>query len=158
MNNFVEVRSLSLLKEMSDAKLLSKLRLITKDVNDPDGRPIYMFLNDERVIEIKDNFINTYGDDNRSTDKGWEHFNPTMFYANQRDNHVITRNYSAVTDIISEGYGSCLCFVFKHKNGRHGFIFVAKDIIRNIKNGYDAKAQEIYQKRMAENKESGANE
>lgn len=153
MNNFVEVRSLSLLKEFSKAKCLGSLVRIEEDKHDPACRPVYKFADKDDVRAVVKQFIDTYSADDRSMDD-WSSFNAAQFRA--CEDTIVTRNFRIVNQIIEAGWGMNLCGVFKDPNShKKTFTFLANDEIKQIKTEGDAASNAWYAEKI---KDGGKNE
>lgn len=139
-NKIIYVRSLALLRELSEAKCLGSLIRIEEDKFDPACRPVYLFADNENVRAVVKQYIDTYCVDDRSMDD-WTTFYAAKFYAAEKDT-ILTRNFKIVDEIINTGYGVNLCNVFY--NGKKTFVFLANDVIKDIKTKGDAESAKRY--------------
>ncbi|MDU7337931.1 MAG: hypothetical protein E7L17_07450 [Clostridium sp.] len=173
----MEVKSLTVLEEISKNKCMGLLNKIIKDETDNLHRPIYVFKYANNLNEVIGKFgVNTnqnevfttsvvrcvsdssttcFNFDDRSMDGDrWDNFDANSFYGAEKENTVITRNYRIVNDIFEAGYAGNLCGSFYGKDKKRGFVFIANDEIRAIKAKGDAESKAHYEGKM-KNQENG---
>ncbi len=148
----VEVKSMALVKAIQENKGLTSLREIKMDEDDPQVRPIYVFEENKYIMPIIAEWLKNNTDD-RSKDEPWLDITPQDFYEAEKQSCIITRNLYVLNDIISAGYLSNLCQVFKEPNPngngmRMAFKFIGNAEIFEIKAKGDAQSKEYYQNKM----------
>ena len=148
MNEYVYIKSLALLKELSKANCLGLLIGINKDVDSEEGFPEFKFVAKSDVLDVIDKWISENGADDRSLDEdNWKYYN------NDTQETIATRNYIVASKIIEAGYGSCLINIVKDTvNRKKLFIFSKNDAIAEIKAKQDAINRDIWLSKQSENK------
>lgn len=145
--NLIEVRSLSLLKAIYDAKSLSCLRRIEHET-DEDGNiwPVFCFAETPEIIDVCNAYLDEHGADDRNADNPdlWRGY--AMDKVNLADKPTInTRNYVVLKRIFVSGLMGNLISV-RREGVKTVYRFIASDELREIKSEEDAKSQARWEK------------
>ena len=148
--SLVEVRSLTLLQRILEAKCFKSLVIVAIDRSDIESRrPIYLF-NDKngKISEIKHKFLLEYSIDDRTMDNVdiWKGYDCNKF-TNHRDYEKIkTKNIKVIADAFDAGLILDLRFVDRDDNGKIRYTFFKSNEICDFKALRDKESQEAWMK------------
>lgn len=154
MGKYIFVKSLALLKALSEAKCLGLLISINEDEKSEKGYPDFKFANIPDVAAIVEKFNEDHGKDDKSLDgDSWDNFDKDNFWNYKKEDTIRTSNYTVASKIIEAGYGANLLNIFKDYNtNRKLFIFRKTEDILKIKSEQDKINRDNWLAKQAENK------
>ncbi len=150
-NSFIDVRSISLIRQLKEKRLLKYLTIVKKEEVNIDGKiclyPFWLFKNNYEVKNVYDKFVQEFRDDNRSLDKDlWDKYNPEILNFNKESKFIKSHGYAVLDRVIDENLIFYLLFA-DDEAGRKRFKFAYCDRIEEIKREEAIKSDLIYSAR-----------
>lgn len=142
-NNYIAVRSLTLLKAIYDMKALNSMKQVTFEIGE-DGNtyPVFIVRETEKTTMAYDSYINKFETDDRSNDDPvlWSGFNADAVKEHGTCLRLNTRNYSVISRAFEAGQiGNMIgC---RYDNGKMIYRFAHNDVLEKIKDEEDEKSR-----------------
>lgn len=147
-NNYIAVRSLTLLREIFDNKRLDKIAKIVPETDDQGKTyPVFLLKETERVTDCCKRFIEANGKDDRADDipELWAGYDEEGIKNQRTCFRLNTRNYRVIQRAFESGQIGNLIHVFKDGSSNTTvFRFAHNEVLEAIKSEEDKKSAEAW--------------